>query len=105
MTMTMRYSRAVERLRLLADACQEALRLPRDTPFLHEAYVFGDILDGADPVECVNVAFTLDLPPDEIPWCSQPPETAWLVHDLRWATTSSVTPHDSGPSTAPTKQP
>jgi hypothetical protein len=79
----MRYTRAVERLRRLADACQATTRLPLDSPFLHEAYVFGEVLEGVDPIEGLNVAFTLDLPPDEVPWCSQPRGTAWLVHDLR----------------------
>jgi len=44
-----RYRRAVEKLRLLAVACQSTTRLPVDEPFLHEAYVFGGVLDGAAP--------------------------------------------------------
>lgn len=79
----MRYRRAVEKLRELADACQRTTRLPLDEPFLHEAYVFGDVLDGADPIECVQVAFTLNLPPEEVPWYSQPQGTPWLVDSLR----------------------
>ncbi|HEY1574294.1 MAG TPA: hypothetical protein VGG05_23350 [Pseudonocardiaceae bacterium] len=79
----MRYRRAVERLRLLADVCQWTTRLPVDEPFLREAYVFGEVPDGADPIESVQVALTLDLPPDEVPWCSQPQGTAWLVDSLR----------------------
>jgi hypothetical protein len=79
----MRYTRAVDRLRLLADACQATTRLASDSPFLHEAYVFGEVLEGVDPIECLNVAFTVDLPPEEVPWCSRPRGTAWLVHDLR----------------------
>ena len=79
----MRYHRAVEKLRVLADACQWTTRLPSDEPFLQEAYVFGDLLDGADPVESVRVALALNLPPEEVPWCSQPPGTAWLVDSMR----------------------
>jgi hypothetical protein len=79
----MRYRRAVEKLRLLAAACQSTTRMPLDEPFLHEAYVFGDVLDGADPVESVQVALALNLSPEEVPWCSQPPGTAWLVDSLR----------------------
>ncbi|MGH3838924.1 MAG: DUF7711 family protein, partial [Pseudonocardiaceae bacterium] len=41
---TVRYRRAVEKLRFLADRCQWTTRLPADEPFLHEAYVFGEIL-------------------------------------------------------------
>lgn len=79
----MRYRRAVEKLRLLADACQSTTRLPLDEPFLWEAYVFGEVLDGVDPIESVHVAFTLNLPPEEVPWCSQPRGTLWLVDSLR----------------------
>ncbi|MGH3621526.1 MAG: DUF7711 family protein [Sciscionella sp.] len=41
--------------------------MPADEPFPHEAYVLGEILDGADPIECLNVAFALNLPPEEVP--------------------------------------
>ncbi|HKN96782.1 MAG TPA: hypothetical protein VJX10_06685 [Pseudonocardiaceae bacterium] len=81
--LNMRYRRAVEKLRLLADACSGTTRLPIEEPFLVEAYVFGDVLDGADPVESVQVAFAIELPPDEVPWCSEPAGTAWLVDSLR----------------------
>lgn len=79
----MRYRRAIEKLHLLASACQSTTRLPVHEPFLHEAYVFGDVLDGADPVESVQVALALNLSPEEVPWCSQPPGTACLVDSLR----------------------
>jgi hypothetical protein len=79
----MRYRRAVEKLRLLAAACQSTTRPPVDEPFVQEAYVFGDVLGGADPVESVRVALALNLSPEEVPWCSQPPGTAWLVDSLR----------------------
>lgn len=38
-----------------------------EEPFLCEAYVFGDVLDGVDPLDRVQVAFTLNLPPQEVP--------------------------------------
>ena len=81
--MTMRYHRAVERLGLLADKCQWTTGLPVEEPFLQEAYVFGELLDGVDPIDCLEVAFALNLPPEEVPWCSQPSGTAWLVQELR----------------------
>jgi hypothetical protein len=80
---TVRYRRAVEKLGELAAACQSTTRLPTDEPFLCEAYVFGDVVDGADPVEWVQVAFTLNVPPEKVPWGSQPPGTPWLVDRLR----------------------
>jgi hypothetical protein len=79
----MRYRRAVEKLRELADACQWTTRLPQEDPFLCEGYVFGEVLHGADPIEHLQVAFTLNMTPEEVPWCSQPPGTPWLVHSLR----------------------
>ncbi|MEO3874905.1 hypothetical protein ABGB18_39480 [Nonomuraea sp. B12E4] len=79
----MRYRRAVERLRMLAEACEQTRRVPVDEPFLREAYVFGALLDGADPIEEIEVVFVLNLPPEEVTWGSHPPGTAWLVDFLR----------------------
>ncbi|MEV0380209.1 hypothetical protein [Nonomuraea sp. NPDC050643] len=78
----MRYGRAVERLRMLAAACDQTRRVPADQPFLRAAYVFGDLTAGADPVEAIEVVFVLNLPPEEVSWGSQPPGTAWLVDFL-----------------------
>ncbi|SDH89224.1 DUF7711 family protein [Nonomuraea jiangxiensis] len=79
----MRYGRAVDRLRMLAEACEQTRRVPVDEPFLREAYVFGKLLDGADPIEEIEVVFVLNLPPEEVAWGSHPPGTAWLVDFLR----------------------
>ena len=40
----MRYRRAIEKLRVLGEACTSSTRLPLDEPFLREAYVFGEVL-------------------------------------------------------------
>jgi hypothetical protein len=45
--------------------------------------VFGDLLDGADPIDHVRLAFTLNLPPQEVPWASEPPGTPWLADLLQ----------------------
>jgi hypothetical protein len=79
----MRYRRAVEKLRQLAEACEEIKSWPPDDPFLLEAYVFGDLLTGADPLEAVHVALVLHLPPDEVPWESEPDGASWLADRLR----------------------
>ncbi|MFB4282995.1 MULTISPECIES: DUF7711 family protein [unclassified Nonomuraea] len=79
----MRYARAVERLRMLAEECERTRRVPADEPFLRAAYVFGDLLDGADPIDAVEVVLVLNLPPEEVAWETQPPGTAWLVDFLR----------------------
>ncbi len=78
-----RYRRAIEKLHFLAEKCQWTTNLPTDEPFVQEAYVFGEVLDGNDPIEKLEVAFALNLPPEEVPWCSNPPGTPWLVDNLR----------------------
>jgi len=63
----MRYRRAVEKIRILAEACEDfSKRFPGEEPLLTEAYVFGGVLRGADPLEFVEVALVLNLPPDEV---------------------------------------
>ena len=79
----MQYRRAVQKLYDLAEACQSTTALPGEGPFLCEAYVFGDVVGGVDPLEWVQVAFTLNLPPEKVPWGSQPWGTPWLVDRLR----------------------
>jgi hypothetical protein len=79
----MRYRRAVEKLRILSEACESVKNWPPGDPFLLEAYVFGEVLDGADPLECVEVALVLNLPPAEVAWESSPHGAAWLEDRLR----------------------
>jgi hypothetical protein len=50
---------------------------------LTEAYVFGGVLRGADPLEFVEVALVLNLPPDEVVWETTPRGTLWLADYLR----------------------
>jgi len=42
-------------------------------------YTFGDVLDGADPLEAVQVAVAINLPPEEVPWESNPRGADWLA--------------------------
>jgi hypothetical protein len=79
----MRYRRAVEKLRVLAEACESVKGWPPEDPFLLEAYVFGDVLQGADPLERVEVVLVLNLPPQDVPWESNPHGTMWLADRLR----------------------
>jgi hypothetical protein len=78
-----RYRRAVEKLQELARACERVKDWPPEDPFLVSAYVFGDALDGADPLEAVQVAVAVNLPPEEVPWGSSPHGTGWLADQLR----------------------
>lgn len=80
----MRYRRAVEKIRILAEACEDfSKRFPGKEPLLTEAYVFGGVLRGADPLEFVEVALMLNLPPDEVVWETTPRGTLWLADYLR----------------------
>jgi hypothetical protein len=79
----MRYRRAVEKIRILAEACRDFKRFPSDEPFLLEAYVFGDVLRGVDPLDFVEVALVLNLPPQEVIWETTPRGTGWLADYLR----------------------
>ena len=52
----MRYQRATEKLRLLAEGCEEIGSWPPwDEPYLVEMYAFGPVLEGADPLDVVQV--------------------------------------------------
>jgi hypothetical protein len=83
----MRYARAVEMLRLLAQACERTGEWPtRGESFLVEMYAFGGVLEGIDPLEVVQVAGVIALPPEEVPWNSSPRGTEWLVDSLRLST-------------------
>lgn len=82
MIVVMRYQHAVVKLRDLARACEAAKNWPPGDPLLLEAYVFGDLLAGVDPLECVEVALVVNLPPQEVPWGSTPPGLVWLADRL-----------------------
>ena len=79
----MRYRRAVEKIRTLAEACEGFRRFPSEEPFLLEAYVFGDVLRGADPLDSVQVVLVINLPPQEVIWETTPRGTEWLADHLR----------------------
>jgi hypothetical protein len=80
----MRYKRAVEKLRLLAEGCQEIGDWPPwGEPYLVEMYTFGAVLDGADPLDEVQVVGVIRLPPEEVTWGSSPHGTEWLAERLR----------------------
>src|SRR5258708_35809112 len=59
----MRYRRAVEKLQALAEECESVKGWPPEDPFLLEAWVFGAVLRGADPLDCVEVVVLVNLPP------------------------------------------
>ena len=56
---------------------------PPEGPFLVSAYIFGDVLNGADPLDNVQVAVAINLAPEEVPCGSGPHGTQWLADQLR----------------------
>ena len=80
----MRHRRAVEKLRILAETCERVKLFWFDTePFLKAVYAFGAVLDGADPLDDVQVAVAINLPPEEVPWEFAPEGAGWLADELR----------------------
>lgn len=79
----MRYARAVQKVRELAAACESVKDWPPEEPFLVEAYVFGELLEGSDPLEYVEIAIVVNLPAVEVPWETHPHGTQWLADQLR----------------------
>jgi hypothetical protein len=80
----MRYQRAVEKLRTLAEACERVKFFWFDTePFLKAVYAFGEVVAGTDPLDDVQVAVAINLSPEEVPWESNPEGTDWLANELR----------------------
>jgi len=79
----MRYRRAVQKLRILAEACESIKRWPPEDQFLLGAYTFGEVLRGADPLDCVEVVLVVNLPPQDVVWGSSPRGTVWLADHLR----------------------
>lgn len=72
----MRHETALRRLRTIAERCQQASGLWVDEPFLVGAYVFGTVLEARAEVDVVQMAFVLNLPPDDLTWRAQPPSCA-----------------------------
>ena len=68
----MRYSMAVDRLRTIAETCTRLASLWEDDPLVVGAYVFGELLEGSQRPERLQLAFVVDLPPDEVTWYTQP---------------------------------
>ena len=80
----MRYAQAVKKLRRLARACgRVGVWPPWEEPFLVEMYAFGAVVEGADPLEVVQVAGVINLPPAKVLWNSSPYGTQQLANDLR----------------------
>ena len=68
----MRYSIAVDRLRTIAETCTRLASLWKDDPLVVGAYVLGELLEGGQRPERLELAFVVDLPPDEVTWYTQP---------------------------------
>jgi hypothetical protein len=99
----MRYKRAVEKLRVLAETCERVKTFWFDTePFLKAVYAFGEVVDGADPLDTVQVAVVINLSPEEVPWESSPEGTDWLANEVvRPPWLAAASDYDSSPHSLP----
>lgn len=75
---------AIRRLRTIAELCDRASRPWDDRdPVLVGAYAFGTVLEPVTELPWIDVAFVLDLPTDELTWCTRPQSCLWLVAALQ----------------------
>jgi hypothetical protein len=80
----MRYARAIEKLRMLAETCTATAAIPGDYYFpLSEVYVFDELLTGPDSLDWIRIALVVDLPASEVTWGRQPDDANAVVYPLR----------------------
>jgi hypothetical protein len=80
----MKYDKAIQMLRAIAERCDRVSRLweeDEQSPLVG-AYAFGSVLDGPDAVEQVGVALVLDAPAAELTWGARPVSFSGLPHLL-----------------------
>jgi hypothetical protein len=78
----MRYGKAVHRLQTIAERCQQVSGLWDEAPPLTGAYAFGEVLDGPEQLDVVQVAFVLDHPAEELTWGARPTSCSGLPYLL-----------------------
>src|SRR6266511_828875 len=71
----MRYATAVRRLHASAEECDRHAKFWEE-PLVVGAYLYGELLEGPEEVERVQVALVIDLPPDQVTWWAEPPAAA-----------------------------
>ena len=76
-----KYSTAVRRLGSVAESLSTAASFGE--MLVTDAYVFGDLLNGPESLDVVSVAFVVDLPVSEVPWCARPVRVEALAESLR----------------------
>lgn len=77
-----KHSTAVSRLEFVAEELSRAAGWP--DMVIVEAYFFGDLLDGREEIDGIQLAFALDMSPDEVPWRARPPRAEALTSILRF---------------------
>jgi hypothetical protein len=77
-----RYGKAVQRLEMIAERCQRVSGLWDEAPPLTGVYAFGEILDGPEQLDVVQVALVLNHPAEELIWCARPTSCSGLPHLL-----------------------
>jgi hypothetical protein len=69
-----KWTRAVQHLRALAEKCAEMATLPTSLQSLRvvRLWAVGDVLGDMRELDAVTVALAVDLPVDKVPWLSEP---------------------------------
>lgn len=83
----MKWSRAVHHVESLARSCADLAGRPRSIFPLRvtQLWVVSDLLGAPQDLEWVTVALCVDLPPDEVPWWSEPPGAQHWANATRLA--------------------
>ncbi len=76
-----KYSTAVRRLGSVAESL--SMEASFGEILITDAYVFGDLLSGPESLDVVSMAFVVDLPVSEVPWCARPVRVEALAESLR----------------------
>ena len=77
----MKYATAVRRLGSVTESLSTAASFGE--MLVTDAHVFGDLLNGPESLDVVSMAFVVDLPVSEVPWCARPVRVEALAESLR----------------------
>lgn len=79
----MRFKKAVERLRTIADECERIRPLWTDEVALTAVYTFGEVLEYPDELPFIQIALVVDRPAEELTWGAQPEYCEAVAQQLR----------------------
>jgi hypothetical protein len=80
-----KWSRAVHHLEALAETCTDMLTRSPDIYRIRvqQLWTFGEMLGAPTDIEWIPVALAIDLPPEDVPWLSEPVGTQHWANATR----------------------